>query len=193
MGHLLYLCRSWSRSCTAKQLGPLGEKVKEPKEPREPDEIMRTKSVLNLIDDLSGQSDPAKKRYALIKKSVVEIETAMDVSDVSGIPEVQTETRRARIFKPAPNAMQSGTANTHKWALEFEHQERWENPLMGWTSSGDPLSNLRITFASAEAAARHCEKHGWSYFIEEARVRKPLKKSYAANFSWDRRSRTGSK
>lgn len=149
--------------------------------------------MLNLVDDLSGKSKDAKSRYALIKEKVIEIETPMDVSDVSGVPEIQRETRRARIFQPTKNAMQSGTEATHKWVLEFEHQERWENPTMGWTSTGDPLSNLRVTFSSPEDAARYCEKNGWSYTIEEARVRKPLKKSYAANFSWDKRSRLGSK
>lgn len=168
-------------------------KVKQPKDPREPEDIVREKSVLNLVDDLAGKSKKAKERYALMRNKVVEIATPMQVTPVSGIPEKQIEGRRARIFQPAKNAMQSGTADTHVWALEFEHQERWENPTMGWTSSGDPLSNIRVTFSTAEDAARHCEKNGWAYTIEEARVRKPLKKSYAANFAWDKRSRVGSK
>ena len=55
------------------------------------------------------------------------------VSDFSGIPEVQLN-RVARIYVPAKNTMQSGTWNTREWRLDFETQERWENPLMGWTS-----------------------------------------------------------
>lgn len=35
---------------------------------------------------------------------------------------------------PARNPMQSGSDNTLQWKLEFETQERWENPLMGWAS-----------------------------------------------------------
>ena len=43
--------------------------------------------------------------------------------------------RRCRIFVPARNTMQSGTNNTKKWKIEWDTQERWENPLMGWASS----------------------------------------------------------
>ena len=55
------------------------------------------------------------------------------VSDLSGVPSEQLK-RVARIYMPARNAMQSGTNATHTWNLEFETQERWENPLMGWAS-----------------------------------------------------------
>ena len=55
------------------------------------------------------------------------------VSNLSGIPSEQLK-RVARIYVPARNAMQSGTYATHHWNLEFETQERWENPLMGWAS-----------------------------------------------------------
>ena len=55
------------------------------------------------------------------------------MSDLSGVPSEQLK-RVARIFMPARNAMQSGTNATHQWNLEFETEERWENPLMGWAS-----------------------------------------------------------
>ena len=55
------------------------------------------------------------------------------VSDFSGIPQEQLD-RVARIYVPAKNVMQSGNWNTREWRLDFEAQERWENPLMGWTS-----------------------------------------------------------
>ena len=42
--------------------------------------------------------------------------------------------RTVRIYKPARNAMQSGTHATRLWILDFDTQERWENPLMGWAS-----------------------------------------------------------
>ena len=58
-----------------------------------------------------------------------------DIAPVTGVPEEHIKTRRVRIFKPAKNAMQSGTNNTHRWKMEFETRERWENPLMGWQSS----------------------------------------------------------
>jgi NADH dehydrogenase (ubiquinone) Fe-S protein 4 len=45
---------------------------------------------------------------------------------------------------------------------------RWENPLMGWTSTGDPYANVGeagLTFDSAESAKEFAEKHGWSYVV----------------------------
>ena len=55
------------------------------------------------------------------------------VCELSGIPKEQL-LRVANIYKPSANAMQSGTDNTHYWCIAFDTQERWENPLMGWTS-----------------------------------------------------------
>ena len=121
------------------------------------------------------------------------IEQALDITPITGVPEEHTLQRRVRIFQPAKNAMQSGTQDTHNWIIEFENRQRWENPLMGWTSTGDPLSNLRLTFTTREDAIRFADKNGWTYFAEEERVRKPLKKSYADNFSWSKRTRVGSK
>jgi len=54
---------------------------------------------------------------------------------------------RARIYQPARNAMQSGTAKTHQWVLEFAPASAREvDPLMGWTSSGDTQSQIRLRF-----------------------------------------------
>ena len=59
----------------------------------------------------------------------------MNLAPINGIPEEHVKTRLVRIFKPAKNAMQSGTDNTHAWQIEFDTRERWENPLMGWAST----------------------------------------------------------
>ena len=50
-------------------------------------------------------------------------------------PPRQMVTRRVRVYQPAKNAMQSGTHKYHNWVLDFDTQERWENPLMGWAST----------------------------------------------------------
>lgn len=57
------------------------------------------------------------------------------ISSVTGVPDEHVGPRRVRIFVPARNAMQSGTENTHRWQMEFDTRERWENPLMGWAST----------------------------------------------------------
>jgi NADH dehydrogenase (ubiquinone) Fe-S protein 4 len=116
----------------------------------------------------------------------------VEVSSISGLPSSQLG-RKARIFKPAQHVMQSGSHNTLKWKLEFENQERWENPLMGWASSGDPLSNKTITFDSQEEAVAFALKNGWTYEVMEPQVPKIRIKSYGSNFSWDKKTRVTSK
>ncbi|CAB4022401.1 NADH dehydrogenase [ubiquinone] iron-sulfur 4, mitochondrial, partial [Paramuricea clavata] len=112
---------------------------------------------------------------------------------VGGVPEEQLKTRKVQIFSPAQNAMQSGSFNTRLWRLEFNTQDRWENPLMGWASTADPLSNTVIEFGSKEDAINYVERHGWDYEIEEKREPKMLEKSYGANYSWSKRTRVSTK
>ena len=84
--------------------------------------------------------------------------------------------------------MQSGTAKTKEWVLEYEpEQPREIEPLMGWTSSGDMRQQVRLQFESAEEAVAYCEKHGIAYQAFEA---KPLARrsiSYSDNFAFKRR------
>ena len=55
---------------------------------------------------------------------------------------------------------------TFRWKIEFDTRERWENNLMGWSSSADPLSNLQIDFATKEEAVKFAEKNAWAYILE---------------------------
>lgn len=58
-----------------------------------------------------------------------------DLSPISGVPTEHIVSRRVRIYIPPKNAMQSGTNNIQNWEMQMDNRERWENPLMGWTSS----------------------------------------------------------
>jgi hypothetical protein len=64
----------------------------------------------------------------------------------------------ARIFRPAKTAMQSGKANTQDWVLEFEPEKpRSIDPIMGYTSSGDMKSQIRMHFENARGG--RCLRH----------------------------------
>ncbi len=94
----------------------------------------------------------------------------------------------ARIYKPARNAMQSGTAKTKDWVLEFEPQApRVVEPLMGWTSSTDMKSQIRLRFDTREEAVAYCEREGIPYQVFEPNepARRPM--AYADNFAYQRR------
>jgi hypothetical protein len=94
----------------------------------------------------------------------------------------------ARIYKPAKTAMQSGSARTKQWVLEYEPEEaRVVEPLMGWTSSGDMKQQLRLRFDSTEEATAYCERHGIPYQVIEAKEAARRTIAYADNFAFTRR------
>ena len=78
--------------------------------------------------------------------------------------------------------MQSGKGKTDKWILEFETKDPTINPLMGWESSSDTLTELRLEFSSKELAINYAKKKRINYEIIEPKKRKIVKKSYADNF-----------
>jgi hypothetical protein len=94
---------------------------------------------------------------------------------------------KARIYRPAKTAMQSGWAGTQKWQLEFAPSTRREaDPLMGWTSSDDTQRQLRLTFDTKEEAVAYAEREGIPYIVEPSQERRVQPKAYADNFRFDR-------
>lgn len=94
---------------------------------------------------------------------------------------------RARIYKPARTAMQSGTRRTRQWRLEFEPERPPEiEPLMGWTSSRDTIRQVRMEFPTREDAVAYAERHGIEYRVEDERTKREKKLAYADNFRTDR-------
>src|SRR5436189_5768273 len=94
----------------------------------------------------------------------------------------------ARIYKPAKTAMQSGTAKTRLWVLEYEPETpRAVEPLMGWTSSGDMRQQLRLQFDTKEEAVAYAERAGIPYQLVEPRASARRTMSYSDNFAFNRR------
>ena len=90
--------------------------------------------------------------------------------------------KKAKIYIPNKSPMQSGLGKTDKWILEFEVKDPTKNPLMGWESSSDTLSELKLEFSSKELAINYAKKMKIEYEIIEPKKRKVVKKSYADNF-----------
>jgi len=78
--------------------------------------------------------------------------------------------------------MQSGLGKTDKWILEFETQNPTKNPLMGWESSSDTYSELKMEFSTKELAINYAKKKKIDFELIEPKRRKIIKKSYADNF-----------
>ena len=89
---------------------------------------------------------------------------------------------KAIIYVPNKNPMQSGTAKNNKWILEFKTKNPTKNPLMGWESSSDTLTELKLEFSSQELAINYAKKKKISFELIEQKKRKIVKKSYADNF-----------
>ena len=90
--------------------------------------------------------------------------------------------RKAKIFKPSKTAMQSGMRNSKNWLLEFDTIDSGIDPLMGWTTSKDTMSEVKLEFSSKEEAINYAKKNNFQYYLIEPQKRKIIKKSYANNF-----------
>ena len=91
--------------------------------------------------------------------------------------------KKAKIYKPSKTAMQSGIKKFDKWIIEFITKEPGINPLMGWESSNDTLSELKIEFSSKEHAVEYAKKNKIDYELIEPKITKINKKSYSDNFT----------
>jgi hypothetical protein len=95
----------------------------------------------------------------------------------------------ARIYRPAPNAMQSGKGKSRQWLLVFEPSEpRQIDPLMGYTSSGDTRQQVRLSFPTQEEAEAYAQKNGLAYVVQPAHDATPKRQSYPDNFRADRKT-----
>ncbi len=92
----------------------------------------------------------------------------------------------ARIYQPARNAMQSGQAKD-KWLLEYAPETaRVIEPLMGWTSSNDMKSQVKLKFDSKEEAIAYATRNGIAYRVEEPKPQGHKILSYSDNFRYNR-------
>ncbi|KAF6040364.1 NDUFS4 [Bugula neritina] len=87
------------------------------------------------IDDIVQHDGSVLQNKHVTSVETVRVNEPMSIKTISGIPEEHISKRHVRIYMPARSAAQSGTNQTHKWKLEFDTRERWENHLMGWAST----------------------------------------------------------
>jgi len=89
---------------------------------------------------------------------------------------------KAKIYIPTKSSMQSGLGKADKWVIEFETENSGINPLMGWETSSNTLSELHLEFLTKESAIEYAKKNKINFEIIEPQKRKTIKKSYADNF-----------
>ncbi len=93
----------------------------------------------------------------------------------------------ARIYKPSRNAMQSGKGKNSAWLLEHEAtSQAAADPLMGWTSSNDTQTQVKLSFATREEAEAYAKRKGIAYTVMSETPVRLHKKSYSDNFKFGR-------
>jgi len=90
--------------------------------------------------------------------------------------------KKAKIYIPNKSAMQSGLGKLDKWILVFETNDPTINPLMGWESSNDTYTEVKLEFSSKDLAINYAKKKKIEFELIEPKQRKIIKKSYADNF-----------
>ena len=94
--------------------------------------------------------------------------------------------KKAKIYKPTKTAMQSAKRNTKNWLLEFDTLDTGINPLMGWETSQDTMSEVKLEFPSIKQAINYAKKNNIDYYVVEPQKSKIIMKSYADNFLKDK-------
>ena len=78
--------------------------------------------------------------------------------------------------------MQSGKRNSKDWMLKFETLNTEINPLTGWETSKDTMSEVKLKFSSKEQAITYAKKNKIDYIVQEPQESKVMIKSYTDNF-----------
>ena len=93
--------------------------------------------------------------------------------------------KKAKIYKPSKTAMQSGIKKFEKWIIEFITKDPGKNPLMGWESSTDTYSEIKLEFKSKDLAIKYAKKNNINFQVIEPKKSSFIIKSYADNFLKD--------
>ena len=94
----------------------------------------------------------------------------------------------AKIYQPAPSAMQSGRSQSQHWMLEFVSKTpQVIDPLTGTLRSTDMRSQIELTFDSLADAVAYAKKNKIAYRVVKPATTKCIPRGYADNFAYDRK------
>lgn len=94
----------------------------------------------------------------------------------------------AKIYQPSPSAMTSGRAKSNHWVLEFVTKGKSIiDPLTGNTRSVNPRSQIELKFKTKDEAISYAKANNIPHRVIEAQATKRIRRTYAENFSFDRK------
>eukprot|EP01006_Ploeotia_vitrea_P034169 TRINITY_DN65718_c11_g3_i2.p2 TRINITY_DN65718_c11_g3~~TRINITY_DN65718_c11_g3_i2.p2 ORF type:complete len:161 (+),score=41.07 TRINITY_DN65718_c11_g3_i2:24-485(+) len=136
------------------------------------------------------RSRAAPQRHWVISQSIVLTRAwrgswrgFAELSKTQDVPE-DVVGEKVVVAKRSRNAMQQGSGG-REWLVEFVPHEKWLNPLMGWTSSNDTATQVKMSFDTKEEAIAFCERQGYEFKVVEAKPKRSRVKSYADNYRAD--------
>lgn len=107
--------------------------------------LVRFSSTVSTFNSSLSEEEKKAKRWA--------------IHEQYAIPESVLE-KPVRIVKTTRHAMQS-IASDNSWRLEFAKVgTQWEERLMGWTSTSDPMFCVKLKFSSIQDAEQFCQDYG---------------------------------
>ncbi|OAQ97780.1 hypothetical protein LLEC1_00539 [Akanthomyces lecanii] len=140
--------------------------------------------------DFNTPHDKATSTFTPVPRTIQDgTDDVRSAAVTSGAP-MELQARTVRIYKESKPATQSGTWRGHDWRMDWDilpKGHRWENPLMGWQSSGDYMQGTHLSFETKEDAIHFAEKQGYEFFVQEPNTRKFAPKAYANNFLYSAR------
>lgn len=93
----------------------------------------------------------------------------------------------ARIYRPAKSAMQSGRGKSKDWIFDYDAEKpRGLDPVMGYTSSSDMKSQIRLSFDTLEEAEEYAQRYGIAYVVIKPKERRIGRVAYSDNFKYGR-------
>lgn len=125
----------------------------------------------SLTDYATGDYDPLPENPA-------------ELAALSGMP-AEHQNRTVIIRNRYSSSFSSGDSYAHQWQISWKPDQKWSNPLTGWTSGADPLGYLTLYFDSREEAIQHAERNGWKYEVTgevSDDVMEPGWRAYEHNF-----------
>ena len=99
----------------------------------------------------------------------VELHVPEDLTEIAALTGMPKEHQnRTVMIAPRPlKTLQSGDAQSYQWQLTWKNSNRWNNPLMGWASSADPMSQVKLNFDSEEDAIAYAKRNGWKFEVRQ--------------------------
>jgi ETC complex I subunit-like protein len=95
----------------------------------------------------------------------------------------------ALIYRPSPNAMQSGRGKSKSWVLVYEPDKaKYIEPLMGYTGSAETQTQVRLGFDTLEEAESYARANGIPYTVQPPHEATPKRNNYSDNFRYDRKT-----